>query len=126
MPTVFAATESSVLVDGEPVEGVQGIDYRMRRARANIYALGSTERIGVTSGEYEVQGRLRVASASVKLDALTGEQLFQIVANLRHGETATTVTFDECFITEKTFDLSVAGHGQAVYSFSAARVREEH
>jgi hypothetical protein len=126
MPTVFAATESSVLVDGQPVEGVQGIDYRMRRARNNIYALGSTERIGVTSGAYEVEGRLRVASASVALDALEGEQLFQIVANLRHGDTTTTVTFDECFITDKAFDLSVAGHGQAVYGFSAARVREEH
>jgi hypothetical protein len=126
MATVFAATESSVLVDGQPVEGVQGIDYRMRRARSNVYALGSTERVGVTSGAYDVDGRLRVASASVALDALTGEQLFQIVANLRHGETSSTVTFDECFITAKTFDLTVGGTGEAVYSFSAARVREEN
>jgi len=64
MPTIFAASESTVLVDGEPVEGVQGIDYRTRHDRTNIYALGSTERVGVVSGAYEVQGRLRVASAS--------------------------------------------------------------
>lgn len=123
MPTIFAASESTVLVDGEPVEGVQGIDYRARRDRANIYALGSTERVGVVSGAYEVEGRLRVASASPKLDGLAGDQLFQIIANLRHGDTQATVTFDDCYLTEKTFDMSVNGHGAAVYAFSAARVR---
>lgn len=126
MATVFAATESSVLVDGTPVEGVQGIEYRLRRSRSNVYALGSTERVSVTSGAYDVEGRLRVASTSVAMDALTGEQLFQIVANLRHGETSSTVTFDECFITDKSFDLTVSGRGEAVYGFSAARVREEN
>jgi len=123
MPTIFAASESTVQVDGEPVEGVQGIDYRVLRDRTNIYALGSTERVGVVSGAYEVQGRLRVASASPKLDGLAGDQLFQIIANLRHGDTQATVTFDDCYLTEKTFEMSVNGQGAAVYAFSAARVR---
>jgi hypothetical protein len=126
MPTIFAANESSVLIDGEPMLGVQAIDYRTRRARSNLYALGSVERIGVTSGAHTVEGRLRVASASAQLDALEGEQTFQVVANLRHGDTAVTVTFDDCYLTAKTFDLGVSGHGEAVYSFSATRVREEH
>lgn len=125
MPTVFAATESSVLIDGAPVDGVQGIEYRMRRARTNIYALGSTERIDVTSGAYDVEGRLRVASTSPALDAVAGAQFFQVIANLRHGDVSTTVTFDDCFLTDKTFELSVGGSGVAVYSFTAARVREE-
>jgi len=123
MPTIFAASESTVQVDGEPVVGVQGIDYRVLRDRTNIYALGSTERVGVVSGAYEVQGRLRVASASPKLDGLAGDQLFQIIANLRHGDTQATVTFDDCYLTEKTFEMSVNGQGAAVYAFSAARVR---
>jgi hypothetical protein len=123
MPTIYAACESTVLVDGDPVDGVQGIDYRMRRDRSNIYALGSTERVGVISGAYDVQGRLRVTSASEKLDGLGGEQLFQIVAKLRHGEVEATVTFDDCYLTEKSFDLSVNGQGAAIYSFSAARMR---
>ncbi|CDP82982.1 MULTISPECIES: hypothetical protein [Mycolicibacterium] len=123
MPTIYAASESTVLVDGEPIEGVQGIDYRTRHERTNIYALGSTERVGVVSGAYEVQGRIRVTSASAKLDALGGEQMFQIIANLRHGDTEATVTFDDCCLTEKTFDLSVNGQGAAVYAFSAARMR---
>lgn len=123
MPTIFAASESTVLIDGNPVEGVQGIDYRMRRSRSNVYALGSTERVGIVSGAYDVEGRLRVASASPALDALKGEQLFQIVAQLKHGDQQSTVTFDDCFLTEKSFALAVNGQGEAIYSFSAARVR---
>lgn len=125
MPTVFTANESSVLVDGNPVEGVQSIDYRMRRSRANVYGLGSGERIAVASGPHDVEGRVRVASAAQAFDGLTADQTFQVIANLRRGETALTVTFDECLVTEKTFELAAGGHGEAVYSFSAARVREE-
>lgn len=126
MPTIFAANESSILVDGEPVQGVQSLDYRTRRARSNLYALGSSERIGVTSGAYDVEARLRVASASPALDALDEDQSFQVVASLHHGDTAVTVSFDDCYLTEKSFDLGVASHGEAVYGFSATRVREEH
>jgi hypothetical protein len=126
MPTIFAANESSILVDGEPVNGVQSLDYRTRRARSNVYALGSSERIGVTSGAYDVEGRLRVTSSSPALDALQDDQTFQVVASLHHGETAVTVTFDDCYLTDKSFDLGVSGHGEAVYGFSATRVREEH
>lgn len=125
MTTIFAANESSVLVDGEPVLGVQAIDYRAHRARSNLYALGSAERIGVTSGPHTVEGRLRVASASPLLDELEPEQTFQVIANLRQGTSTVTVTFDDCYLTDKTFDLGVSGHGEAVYAFSATRVREE-
>lgn len=124
MTTIFAANESSVMVDGQPVLGVQGIDYRTRRQRRNLYALGSAERIGVTSGPYDVEARLRVASSSPALDALEADQTFQVVATLRHGETEVTVTFDDCHLTQKDFDLGVGGHGEAVYAFSATRVRE--
>ncbi len=126
MTTLFAANESSVLIDGDPLLGVQAIDYRAERVRSNLYALGSAERIGVTSGAHDVQGRLRVASASATLDGLEEDQQFQVIANLRHGETEVTVTFDDCYLTDKTFDLGVGGHGEAVYGFSATRVREEH
>jgi hypothetical protein len=42
-----------------------------------------------------------------------------------HGETKMSVTFDECYLQEKSFALGVGGHGEAIYSFSATRVREE-
>lgn len=125
MPTVFAANESSVLIDGEPVEGVRAIEYRDHQTRGNVYALGSVERIGLISGPRIVEGRLRVASASPKLDGLTDAMQFQINAQLRHGEAQLTVSFDECYLLEKSFDMEVGGHGETIYSFTATRVRQE-
>jgi hypothetical protein len=125
MPTIFAANESSALVDGEPIEGLRTIEYRRQQVRQNIYALGSAERIGMTSGPQSVEGRLMVASTNAKLDSLTGDTSFQITAQLKQGDTQMAVTFDECFLLEKSFNLGVGGHGEAVYSFTATRVREE-
>ena len=122
--TIFAANESTVLLNGQQVDGVRGIDYRHQQARNNVYALGSAERIAMVSGPQIVEGRLRVVSTSVALNALTGDQAFQITAIFRRGETTVTVTFDECFLLQKGFALETGGHGEAVYEFTAARVRE--
>lgn len=125
MALIFAANESSVQVDGEPVEGVRSIDYRHRQVRQNVYGLGSAERIGMVSGAQSVEGVLTVASTSPKLNGLAGDTSFQIVAQLKQGESTMTVTFDECFLLEKNFEMGVGSHGEATYSFSAVRVREE-
>jgi hypothetical protein len=124
MPMIFAASESSVQVDGKPLEGVRSIEYRFTQARTNVYALGSAERIGIVSGPQTVEGVLRVASTSPGLNGKTGDAVFQIVAQLKHGTTSMEVSFDECFLTSKSFDMGVGGSGEAVYAFSAARVRE--
>jgi hypothetical protein len=124
VPTIFAANESSVLLDGEPVEGVRAIEYRQQRVRSSIYALGSAERIGLVSGPQVVEGRLKVASSDPRLDALDPNASFQIAAQLKQGSTTKTVTFDECFMTEKSFELGVGSHGEALYAFTATRVRE--
>jgi hypothetical protein len=125
MPTIFAASESKVLVNGEPVEGVRAIEYRHQQVRENVFALGSTERIGLVSGPQYVDGRLKVTSTSPAMNAINGETQFQITAQLKHGSTSMTVTFDECYLQEKTFDIGVGGHGEATYVFTATRVREE-
>jgi hypothetical protein len=125
VPTLIAANESSVLVDGTAVEGIQSIEYRRRETRTNLYALGSSERIGVVSGASSVDGTITVISASPPLDGLDPEKAFQISAQLKHGDAHLTVTFDECFLAEKDFRLAVGIHGETVYSFTAARVREE-
>ncbi len=125
MPTIYAANESSVLVDGTPVEGVQALEFRRVAQRTNVYAVGSTERITVTSGPISVDGRIIVASASPDLDAKLRGDFVQITAQLRHGETNVTVSFDDCLLTEKSFVLGVGGQGEAVYAFTATRVREE-
>lgn len=125
MTTIFAANESVILVNGDPVVGVQAIEYRRRTTQDNIYAVGGAERIGVVSGPSSVEGRLRVASTSPLLDQrrAVGE-FMQITAQLRRGEESVTVAFDEVLLTEKSFEMSTGGHGESVYSFTATRVRE--
>src|SRR5688572_11208370 len=128
MATLFAASESTVMVDGEPLEGVRAIEYRFQQQRSNVYALGSTERIGMVSGAQQVEGRLSVASTSAKLNSLTG--MFQVVATLSHTgadnkKRIMEVSFDECYLIDKSFSIQTNGHGEAVYTFSAVRLREE-
>ena len=124
MPTIFAANESTLMLNGEPVEGVRSLKYRRTQVRENVYALGQSERIALVSGPKAAEGTIVVASTSPGFDAL-GEELFQITAQLRHGDTATTVTFDDCYLLEKTFDMAVGSHGESSYRFTATRVREE-
>lgn len=125
MPTIFAANESTVLLNGETVEGVRSIEYRFQQVRENIYALGSVERIGMTSGPQSVEGRLLVASTSPALDGLDKNAPFAISAQMRQGNAQMTVAFDECYLLEKSYNIIVGGHGEAVYRFTATRVREE-
>ena len=125
MPTVYAANESSVLVNGTAVEGVRSVEHRSTTVRQDLYALGSSERIGVVTGPRNVEGRIRVASSAPDLDGLVGDDFFQITAPLRQGGTTVTVSFDECLMTEKSFTMSAGGHGETVYAFTAKRVREE-
>lgn len=125
MPTIFAANESRVMINGNAVEGVRTLAYRRVQARENVYAVGSAERIGVVSGRAVFEGQLRVASTAQTLDQLGPDASFQVSAVLKHNDQQMTVTLDECFLQEKTFDLSVGGHGESVYIFTATRAREE-
>jgi hypothetical protein len=125
MPVIFAASESIVQVEGKPLDGVLSIDYRFTQVRKNIYALGSVERIATVAGPQAVEGVLRVASTSPVLNAMPGDKSFQITATLKQGNTLMDVGFDECFLTGKSFELGAGGNGEAVYSFTAIRVRED-
>lgn len=121
--TIFAANESSVQVNGTPLEGVRSIDYHAQQARTNVYALGSAERVGLVSGAQSVEGSIRVASTAAVLDQLAPDATFDLLVNLKQGKAVTEVAFDECVLTEKAFDMSASAHGEAVYSFTAVRVR---
>lgn len=126
MADVFVANSSGILVDNDPVAGARGIDYRVEHEQSDVHALGSAERVAVYYGASRVRGQIRVASVNERLDALaTSGAAFQVVANLAHGQTARSVAFDECHIEGKTFSMTAGGHGEAVYSFTATRVREE-
>jgi len=123
--TIFAANESQVLLNGKAIDGVRALEYRRAQTRESIYGLGSSERIGMVSGAQILEGKITVASTSPAFDQVPPDQPCQISAVLVHGNTKMTVTFDECFLQDKTFDLGVGGHGEAVYSFTATRAREE-
>ncbi len=125
MPTLFAANESSVLINGELVEGVTAIEYRYAQVRHNIYALGSPERIGMVSGQRTVEGQITAASTVAALNGLLDDEPFQVSAQLRQGNTQMTVAFDDCHLTDKQFSLGVGGEARSTYTFIATRVREE-
>ena len=126
MPEIYSATASEVKVNEETIAGLQAIEYAMLRNRQDVGAIGTDERIAVYFGLKVVSGRLRVASASKTLDKLLqSSEAFSISAVLKHGETVRHVTFDSCFMEDKQFSLSALSHGETVYAFTAARVREE-
>jgi hypothetical protein len=126
MPQVYTAFQSEAKVNGETIEGLQAIEYREQKSRADVGAIGTDERVAVYFGLRIVTGRLRVASANTTLDGLVGTgEAFSITAILRHGETSRTVAFDECVMDEKSFGLSTDAHGETIYAFSATRMREE-
>lgn len=125
MPTIVAAAESQVMLDGKPLDAVRSIEYRAQQTHTPIFALGSTERIGVVSGPQLIEGRVRIASTNPVLAGKGPDDAFQLSAQLKHGKTTVTVTFDECYLSERGFSLAVGEFGEAVYAFTATRVREE-
>jgi hypothetical protein len=130
MPTVFSANRSSILVDGQAVEGLQSLVFRVVTEREDIRAVGSDERVDVIFGLRTVQGELAVTSSSTDLDdRLTGRAKFQLVANLKRDEAADapkrTLSFDDCFVEAKSFTMGAGGSAATTYTFTATRVREE-
>lgn len=126
MPQIYNAFASEVKVNEETIEGLQTIEYRQVKNRSDVGAVGTDERIAVYFGLKIVTGKLRVASANVTLDKLLNDNTeFSINATLKHGETTRLVTFDNCFMDDKTFAMAAQGHGETIYAFTATRVREE-
>ncbi len=44
MPSVFSANHSNVLLDGDPIEGLQSLAFRVVTEREDVRAVGSGER----------------------------------------------------------------------------------
>lgn len=125
MPQVFTAFASEVKVNDETVEGLQSIEYSMAKNRRHVGAIGTDERIAVYFGMKVVTGKLRIASVSKTLDGfLQANTEFSISATLKQGNDSTKLTFDSCFLEDKSFAMASEGHGETVYTFSATRVRE--
>jgi hypothetical protein len=123
MSTIYAANESSVSLNGKPLDGVRSIEYTRTQEYESVHALGAAERIGVVAGPMGVQGRLQVVSTAKGLDAIAPD--FQLIAALVHGDAKLTVTFNHCYITGRSLALSTGGVAESVYEFAASSVGEE-
>lgn len=126
---IVSAAKSKVTIDGEEVHGLQSIDFKVRRRQADVEGVGRGERIGVEQGQVIVTGTLRISSLNNKLDDLLYMPVpdsFNMVAELNKGEELVRkITFDECYLDDKSFEMSANGVGLTVYNFTATRVREE-
>lgn len=130
MATVFTANRSSVLVDGEPLDGLQSLTFRVVTEREDIRAVGSVERVDVSFGLRRVEGELAIKSANFVLDThLLDQSAFQLVANLKKDASADspkrTLSFDDCYVETKAFGMDAGGSAVTTYRFTATRVREE-
>ena len=131
MATIFSANNSNVQVDGESIEGLQSLAFRVITEREDIRGVGKDERIDVSFGLRTVQGELVVRSANEKLDGfLTDRSKFGLVANLAKQKgisvtDGTNYSFDECFIESKSFGMNANGTPVTTYGFSATRVHTQ-
>lgn len=130
MATVFAASRSTVLVDGEQIEGLQSLTFRVTTEQEDVRGVGTSERVAVIFGLRSVQGELAIRSANLKLDTLLQQQAgFQLVANLRQTDAQDspkrTLSFDDCYVVDKSFSVGPGGSVLTSYGFTATRLREE-
>ena len=130
MPTVFSANKSSLLVDGEPIEGVQSLAFRVVTEREDIRAIGSDERVDVSFGLRIVSGELVIRStASVLDDKLAERASFSMVAALKKGagtdDPQRSYAFDDCYVETKHLAMGASGTAETTYVFTATRLREE-
>ena len=127
---VASANVSNVKIDGKVVPGVQAIDYKVARSRQNVHHIGAEERLGVDYGSMIVTGALRIRSTYPDFDKAllapaTEVKPFQVIVELKKGPAVVkTLSFDDCYLEDKTFALDANGVGISVYTFTSTRLRE--
>ncbi len=127
--TIWSATESKVMVDSTEVEGLQSIEFKVNRSKADIVAVGKPVRQGVEYGVKVINGKLRVKSSCPPLDKKLSEDKleeakFTLQAQLKKGGQSKNVTFQDCYLDDREFAMDVNGVGVAVYTFSATDIQE--
>ena len=126
---IVSAAKSKVFIDEEECQGIQSLEYKVKRRQADIESIGWGERIGVENGQVVVTGSLKISSVNKKLDDLLYMPVpipFNLVAELNKGdELIKKIVFDECYLDDKSFEMSANGVGVTVYKYTATRAREE-
>lgn len=131
--TLIAANASNITIDGKPVPGIQSIDFKISRNRQNIHAISGEERLGAYYGAMFVQGSLAIRSHFDYLDKKMYEPVtkltsFQIVVELQQqsvDKPMKKITFDECYLEDKTHGMTANSVAITTYNFTATRIREE-
>lgn len=125
MSQIYTAFQSEVKIDDETIDGLQAIEYYHSKARSDVGAIGTDRRIAVYFGTRYVNGKLRIASGNATLDELLENNgPFSISATLRHGDNSRQLAFEECYLNDKSFELSAEGHAEAIYEFTSSALRE--
>ncbi|HDI74454.1 MAG TPA: hypothetical protein ENF55_00715 [Thermoprotei archaeon] len=130
MPRIFPARRINLLVDGTQVSGVQSVEYKLARKHHNIESIGTSERIGVEYGLQEVTGKIKVISVCDELDRklykAPEEASFQLIVRVvaPNGQAEKEITFDECYLLDRSTEVTANGLLVTVYSFTATRIRE--
>ncbi len=127
---IVSAAKSKVLVEGNEIAGVQSLDFKVSRRQADIEAIGVAERIGIEQGQVIVTGSLRISSLNTALDDFlypVDPPGFNMVLtlNVAEGTKVRQITFDECYLDDKSFEMTANGVGVTAYNFTSTRVREE-
>ncbi|WP_342078162.1 hypothetical protein [Yoonia sp. SS1-5] len=126
MPKILSANRSKVLIDGEPMEGLQDISFVTDRPTADIAAIGEAERIGVVFGTTKVTGVIKAKSALDTVEEkFANNQSFQIVISTNFdgpdGEVENVISLQECYAHGKRFAMGVGGTAETLYDFTATR-----
>lgn len=122
MPKILSANRTNVLVDGEPVEGLQEIGYRSQTPYTDVAAIGNRDRVGVVFGTTSVTGTLRIRSLSDRLDGLLASQApFQIFVSVSGAEDEVLheLSFNDCYLHGKHHVMGAGNVAETVYEFSA-------
>jgi len=133
MPMLVSASTSKVLCDGKAIEGVQELQYKITRNRANVHTVGSHERMSGYFGALYVECIVKVRSSFEELDkkmyeGIDGIKPFQIVVQLGtqgKGDAIKTISFDDCILEDKSLGMDATGVAITTYRVSATRAKEE-
>ncbi|MDD1663391.1 MAG: phage tail tube protein [Methanomicrobiales archaeon] len=127
----YSANDSSVLIGGTPLEGVQSIEWKVNRNRTDVPGFGTQERGGFNFGMLEITGKIRVKSTSNELDdkffgKIPQESTFDMSVQLKRTSASQSLTanFKDCCIDHREITMDVNGVAIGVYTFSATTVEE--
>ncbi|HEU4447818.1 MAG TPA: hypothetical protein VFR94_24305 [Nitrososphaeraceae archaeon] len=118
-----------VLCDGQVINGVQELQYKITKNGAIV---GSNERTSA-SGALSVEVVIKVRSSFEELDkkmyeGIDGIKPFQIVVRFGKkgkGNPAKQISFDDCILEEKFVGMDGRGVATTTYKISSTRVKEE-